>query len=266
MHAVNPIGIFDSGVGGLTIARELANQLPKEKFIYFGDTAHLPYGDKSPELIQKYASDITQFLLQYKVKAILIACNSASAVANDAVLKASKNKLPIFNVIDPVVDYIANSGIERVGIIGTKATINSGVYSERLAEKAPGSIIKLLSTPLLAPLVEEGFYNSEISKLVIKKYLDNPKLKDIQAIVLACTHYPLLKNDIQEYYGGKVEVIDPSVIVSNYLTEMLKEIGMISNYGNFQFDCFVSDYTEGFANSAKMFFGDNVKLEIANQF
>jgi glutamate racemase len=185
------IGIFDSGIGGLTVARQLANLLPSENLIYFGDTAHLPYGDKSTAAIQAYAIKICNFLISREVKAILIACNSASAAAYELVKEYVGSKALVFNVIDPVVDFVCNQYPGKtIGLIGTKQTVNSKVFERKILEKNSGITLKSLATPLLAPMIEEGFFHNNISWNVIENYLVNPQLENIHALILACTHYP----------------------------------------------------------------------------
>jgi glutamate racemase len=173
-----PIGIFDSGIGGLTVAKAIIDYLPDEKIIYFGDTAHLPYGDKSKDLVKSYAVAITDFLINVqKCKCIVIACNTASAAAYEYLRDFYKGKVPIFNVIDPIVEsVIADDEIKKVGIIATKTTVNSNVYREKFFRRKPSLQYTALATPLLAPMIEEGFYNNKISHTVIHNYLEQNKL------------------------------------------------------------------------------------------
>jgi len=187
-----PIGIFDSGIGGLTVANAIQRLLPNESLVYYGDTAHLPYGDKSKELIAHYAVTITKFLLnEKKCKAIVIACNTASAAAYEALRDAYKGSVPVINVIDPMIEeVIADENIHKVGIIATKTTVTSGVYQEKFSRRKPNLQHSALATPLLASMIEEGFYNNTISEAVLNEYLSNPALAQIDGLVLACTHYP----------------------------------------------------------------------------
>jgi glutamate racemase len=167
----SPIGIFDSGIGGLTIAHALKKKLPNENIIYFGDTEHLPYGEKSKLAIQNFSKRITQFLMEKKCKTIIIACNSASSVALQSVKEIAKN-IPVFNVITPVVTKVTQQCSEfNIGVIGTKATIQSNIYEREMKSICPIAKVSSLATPLLAPMIEEGFINEDISHTVITNYL-----------------------------------------------------------------------------------------------
>ena len=173
-----PLGIFDSGIGGLTVASAINELLPKEQIVYFGDTAHLPYGDKSPESIRKWAIAISDFLMTYDCKVILIACNSISSVAYDLIKSHIGNKAIVINVIDPVVQYVCDQPkLKSIGVIGTKATIKTDIYSKKIKGLKKSLNVSSLATPLLAPMIEEGFFNNKISKTIIHDYLSRPKLK-----------------------------------------------------------------------------------------
>lgn len=258
-----PIGIFDSGIGGLTVARALKNILPRERIIYFGDTAHLPYGEKSTASIQAYSVKIADVLLKAQCKLILIACNSASAAAFELVKAYVASKAGVFNVIDPVVNYLReNHAGHKIGLIGTKQTVNSGAYHQKI--DALGEEIELvaLATPLLAPMIEEGFYKNEVSQVIIKSYLDHPALQQLQGLILGCTHYPLIKADIREYYGDKVEVIDGSEIVAKATRSFLELHNLVNISDSGEKDRFlVSDYTPSFEHATRLFFGKEVNLE-----
>ncbi|MBD8491228.1 glutamate racemase [Echinicola sp. CAU 1574] len=262
MTASSPIGIFDSGIGGLTVARAIKKVLPNEQLIYFGDTAHLPYGDKSTASIQAYSVKIADVLLKANCKMILIACNSASTAAFELVKAYVASRATVFDVIEPVVEYVKDhhSG-KKVGLIGTKQTVNSGVYRHKIEALNKGIIFKALATPLLAPMVEEGFHNNDISEVIIKTYLDDEELEGVDALILGCTHYPLIKPQIDEIYQGKVEVIDSSEMVAEATKAYLIDEGLI-NKGEKAKDRFlVSDYTPSFENTTKLFFGKEVNLE-----
>jgi glutamate racemase len=263
--AQQPIGIFDSGIGGLTVARDIIKLLPAESIIYFGDTAHLPYGDKSQELIKSYSETITDFFLQKKkCKCVVIACNTASAVAYEY-LRILHQHIPIINVIDPIVEsVVTDNNIHHVGIIATKTTIASGVYQEKLFRRKPALNLSALATPLLAPMIEEGFYNNNISETVIHNYLKRPTLKNIDALILGCTHYVMIKNEINNYYGGKVKLFDSIDIVANKLKKILENEMLLNETKTHEHEFFVSDYTESFAKSAKAFYGENIILEKLN--
>jgi glutamate racemase len=260
-----PIGIFDSGIGGMTVAQAIRKALPNERFIYFGDTAHLPYGDKSPDRIRHYAARITQYLLENKCKAIVIACNTASAHAFKTVCDIAGPDVPVINVIDPVANYVAQKFIKkRIGVIGTKGTIASRVYVHRI-EKLNKSL-KVISnaTPLLASMIEEGFYNNKISQTIINSYLSKPNFKNIDALILACTHYPLIRKEIDLYYKKKIEIIDNGEVAAQSLRIELEKRNILSTKPAKSKDLFViSDYTEAFEISTKIFFGEKVALKTA---
>lgn len=261
-----PIGIFDSGIGGLTVANAIKEVLPNENIIYFGDTEHLPYGEKSKEAIQSFSKKIISFLVKKKCKTIVIACNSASSVADNSLQNISKD-IAIFNVIDPVVSEIVKVCAEHnIGVIGTKATIGSGVYKKKITELCSSANVNSLATPLLAPMIEEGFINEEISHTVIVNYLSNPILHNIDHLILACTHYPLIYNDINKYYKGKINVIDSAHIVAKHIENALKENNLLKNLSETEHHFYVSNYTESFEKSAKFFFKEDIKLEEVNLF
>ncbi|MES2520967.1 MAG: glutamate racemase [Bacteroidota bacterium] len=257
-----PIGIFDSGIGGLTVAHAVTSLLPNENIIYFGDTAHLPYGDKSSAAIQAYSIKICNVLLQQKCKVILIACNSASAAAYELVREYVGSKAKVINVIDPVIDYLSNTYSEKtIGLIGTKQTVNSNIYRKKIDALNKGIALKSLATPLLAPMIEEGFFNNNISENIIQEYLRNPELDGIEALILGCTHYPLIKKQIENYYQGKVSVLDTSEIVAKNLKQYLTENQLFNSMNSHIKHFYVSDYTNSFETSTKIFFGEQIHLE-----
>ena len=258
-----PIGIFDSGIGGLTVARAVKKELPNEQIVYFGDIAHLPYGDKSTAAIQAYSIKITQLLLERGCKLILIACNSASAAGYELVKEYVGKRAKVLNVIDPVVDYLREHYRgKRIGLIGTKQTVNSGVYEQKVKALNQNITLQSLATPLLVPMIEEGFFNGEISRKIIHKYLSHPDLNNLEAIILGCTHYPLIKTAIQHYYGSGVEVIDSSEIVARSLNAYLKFNNLHSKKLTGADHFMVSDYTDSFESSTKQFFGQSIHLEL----
>jgi glutamate racemase len=262
MNSSHPIGIFDSGIGGLTVAHAVTKLLPHEHMIYFGDTAHLPYGDKSTAAIQAYSVKICNLLLQQQCKVILIACNSASAAAFELVREYVGSKAKVMNVIDPVIDYLGEHYAHRtIGLIGTKQTVNSNVYRKKTDALEQGIILHSLATPLLAPMIEEGFFNKNISQSIVSEYLSDETLQHIEALILACTHYPLIKTEINNYYEGKVDVIDSSEIVARSLLGFLTEHHLLNRNTLVNRQFFISDYTQSFEASTRIFFGEKVKLE-----
>jgi len=254
----NPIGVFDSGVGGLTVAKSIKTLLPKENLVYFGDTLHLPYGEKSSNSIIRYSKQITEFLLKKNCKAIVIACNSASAHAFEATKEMVPENVPVINVIDPVAKCIkSNYSSNQIGVIGTKATIRSNIYQNRTNPVKIAS----LETPLLAAMIEEGFIQDSVSKAVISAYLERKELKNIDTLVLGCTHYPLLEKEITTYYKNKVSIIDSGKLVALELQKQLSDNGLLNSSPSKNCDeFFVSDYTSSFEKITASFFGSEISL------
>lgn len=265
LSAAQPIGIFDSGVGGLTHVHAVAALLPHEDFIYFGDTARLPYGDKSVETIKIYCQEMADFFLSQACKVILIACNTATAAAYEFMCEYVGDKAHVIGVVEPVVQYIANNfAHKKIGLIGTRQTVNSQVFAKKLAAYNKNIQLSSLATPLLVPVIEEGFYQHQnVVDAVLQAYLDSPQLQNIEALVLACTHYPLLKNRIDHFYQGKVVLIDAPNITAKYLQQFLLQHQLLntqSQLGSRYF--YFSDYTDNFSLLAKYFFGEEIKLEL----
>lgn len=257
-----PIGIFDSGIGGLTVADAIRRLLPSENIVYFGDTAHLPYGDKSEAAIQAYSIKIANVLLRRGCKVIVIACNSASSASYELLKEYVRKDAHIINVIDPMVHWVAGKlRGKRVGLIGTKRTVQSGVYARKIAEATSEIELRSLATPLLAPMIEEGFFNNKISHDVIAQYLNDPVLERIEALILACTHYPLIRKEIQAFYHDKVEILDSSVIIAEALRDHLAVNNLLASHSPTVNHFYVSDYTEAFESSTRTFFGEKVSLE-----
>ncbi|MBE7176000.1 MAG: glutamate racemase [Mucilaginibacter polytrichastri] len=262
MQAKKPIGIFDSGIGGLTVASAIRSVLPNEPVIYFGDTAHMPYGDKSPEAIKYYSLKITKFLIDQGCKAIVIACNTASSLAFHDLQDFLGGHLPIYNVIDPVVQrMVADDRLKRIGVIATKATIDSDIYARKIKDVDPGREVAQLATPLLAPMIEEGFFNNTISQTVIEEYLSSPVLRDIDGLILACTHYPLIRKEIDAFFGGQISIADNGIATAEFLREELGRLDLLNSEAGFTDHFFVSDYTQSFESSTRIFFGDRIRLE-----
>ena len=204
-----PIGIFDSGVGGLTVAREIMRQMPDERLIYFGDTARVPYGGKSRETVLRYARQITRFLISRDVKAVVVACNTATAFALEDLQK--EFDLPVIGVIHPGAEAAAAATKNgRVGVIGTQGTIGSGIYEAVLGQLNPAISVFGKACPLLCPLVEEGWLDDPITIEVIHRYLAELKKQDVDTLVLGCTHYPLLRHQMEREMGPEVALINPA--------------------------------------------------------
>ncbi len=256
-----PIGIFDSGLGGLTVAKAISIALPNEQLIYFGDTAHLPYGDKSKETIIQYSTGIADFLIRQQCKVIVIACNSASANAFAEVVKLTRQRAYVLNVIDPTVDYIVGTEYRKIGVIGTKSTIDSNTYVEKINAKKKGVIVSSMSTPLFVPMIEEGFIFDDISNAIIRNYLSRHEISEIDSLILGCTHYPIIKNQINKFYNFDIDIVDSGKIVANSLQTLLAESELLNNVKKHSGNKFyVSDQTRYFKQIARMFFEEEIEL------
>lgn len=261
LNSNQAIGIFDSGIGGLTVAHAIAHELPKENLIYFGDTAHLPYGDKSKAAIQAYSIKIAHFLLQQQCKVVLIACNSASAAAYELVKEYVGSQAIVMNVIDPLIHYLREHYAgQKIGLIGTKQTVNSNIYREKIESLQKNIILQSHATPLLASAIEEGA-RPKIINALLEEYLAAPSLHNIDALILACTHYPVILEQISNYFQNSIPIIDGSKIVAQALKAQLEIYQLQNKTGQGNKHFFISDYTESFAQSARLFFQEDIKLE-----
>ncbi len=223
-----PIGVFDSGIGGLTVAREIVRQLPSESVIYFGDTARVPYGPKSPDTVRRYSLEIGDYLRNQGVKAIVVACNTATAHALP--LLQERMPLPVIGVVEPG----ARAAVEatrtgRIGVIGTVGTIRSGAYERAITSLAPAATVASRACPLFVPLVEEGWLTADATRLIAREYLAPLSDDRIDTLVLGCTHYPLLKPIIAEMVGASVTLIDSAEQTALELRRLLDERGLSSN-------------------------------------
>jgi glutamate racemase len=277
------------------VAHALSTLLPFEQLIYFGDTAHLPYGDKSRESIVQYSLGIADFLLEQKCKVILIACNTASSNAFDEVRDHVGDRAMVMNVIDPVVHHVcvnASSVLDSegqpiedqvrpstVGIIGTKATIDSGTYERKIAEYLgvllddskeiatvlhPGLNVNSLATPLFVPMIEEGFVFDDISNAIIRSYLSRKEMAGIDTLILGCTHYPIIRNQISRFLNFEVNVLDTARIVAMSVQEQLDTMKLLASGRKGENRFYVSDHTHYFEVIANMFFNEKIKLEKKN--
>jgi len=222
----------------------------------------LPYGDKSAAAIQSYTVKICDLLIKQQCKVILIACNSASSAAYQLAKEYVGSKAKVINVIDPVISYLGGKFENKtIGLIGTKRTVRSNVYQKKLDKLNKNIQLRSLATPLLAPMIEEGYFNNTISEHIIQSYISDQSLIGIEALVLGCTHYPLIKNQINDFYKGKIEVIDSSHIVASHLKTYLdkNDLHRVSETTFNKF--FVSDYTHSFAEATRIFFNEEVNLE-----
>ncbi len=265
----NPIGIFDSGIGGLTVVKELSRLLPNEQLIYFGDTARVPYGTKSKRLVQQYALEDAHFLLQYNVKMIVIACNSASASALPLLQK--KLDIPVLGVVTPgataAVEVTKNT---RIGVIGTSATINSGAYTAEINRLKPEAQVYGQPCPLLVPLVEEGWIDEPVTDLTIQKYLQDLIEKKVDTLILGCTHYPVLEQAIGRVVGPDVNLIDSGRETAKAVKQMLLRKNMMNSGPKEDDDrFFVSDIPAKFEEVGSRFLGralENVQRVDFDQF
>lgn len=220
-----PVGVFDSGVGGLTVAREIMRQLPNENLVYLGDTARVPYGSKSRDNIIRYSRQIIHFLKTKGVKAIVIACNTASALALDVVREESD--IPIIGVVEPGARAALQiTQTKKIGVIGTEATVQSAMYGKIIKGLDPTVSVIGKACPLFVPLVEEGFAKHKVTEEIIDYYLASMKESDIDSLILGCTHYPLLRSRIRAYLGDKIQLVNPAYETAMDLKYILKESGM----------------------------------------
>lgn len=247
-----PIGVFDSGVGGLTVAREISRQLPYENIVYFGDTARVPYGSKSQNTIIRFSEQIIRFLRTKQVKAIVIACNTASALALDAV--KDEFDLPIIGVVIPgaraAVEATTNG---KVGVVGTEATVQSGMYTKVIQGMNPKIEVIEKACPLFVPLVEEGFKEHIVTREIIEYYLESMRNTDIDAMILGCTHYPLLRSKIREYMGDKIQIVNPAYETAMDLKRLLEVEEMANDETtehHSEYSFYVSDAAEKFRKFA----------------
>ncbi len=251
-----PIGVFDSGVGGLTVTRELMRVLPKEELVYFGDTARVPYGSKSRETVTRFSLQDVRFLLSKNVKAVVVACNTASANSLSAMQQAFA--LPIFGVVEPGAAAGARATKNgRIGVIATSSTIASGAYQQEILKKNRAFAVLAKACPLFVPLVEEGWTEEEVTFLTAQKYLTELKERQVDTLVMGCTHYPLLRRCIQEVMGPAVTLIDPARETALLVKEALEEKQLLRQAGTppvHRF--FVSDQTAMFESICRRALGE----------
>jgi len=266
-----PVGVFDSGVGGLTVAREIMRQIPEERIVYFGDTARVPYGSKSKDTIVRYSRQIIRFLKTKGVKAIVIACNTASAYALEAV--QAECDIPVIGVINAgarAAVQATHNG--KIGVIGTEGTVGSGIYTEVMKKLRPGIEVVGKPCPLFVPLVEEGLLHDSVTDEIASRYLSELKGKYIDTLVLGCTHYPLLRSTLRRLMGDEVTLVNPAYETAIELRELLKEQGLnrLSEepFEGDQYQFYVSDLAEKFTDFATSILPNEVretkKIDIEN--
>ena len=248
-----PIGVFDSGVGGLTVAREIMRQLPGERLIYFGDTARVPYGSKSKETITRYSRQIIRFLQEKGVKAIVVACNTASALALPQI--RTEIAIPIIGVVKPGAKVAAETTRNgRIGVIGTEATIGSQIYTRVIHEHNPAAEVIGKPCPLFVPLVEEGWRKDPITEEIARRYLDSFQSSGIDTMIMGCTHYPLLRSTLRRILGESVTLVNPAYETAQSLKALLEEQDLVNDgRGNGevpQYQFYVSDAADKFKEFA----------------
>ncbi|MBO5469175.1 MAG: glutamate racemase [Lachnospiraceae bacterium] len=246
----NPIGVFDSGVGGLTVAREIMRQLPGEDLVYFGDTARVPYGSKSKNTVLKYSRQIVRFLRTKDVKAIVVACNTASALALDDI--AAEIDIPIIGVVKPGAKMaVETTKTGNVGVIGTESTIKSGIYNDYIRELNPDITVVSKACPLFVPLVEEGLLEDRVTDDIVARYLQEMKEYRVDSLVLGCTHYPLIRNAIKRFMGDEVRLVNPAFETAKSLKELLAEQGILNTSRRKpEYEYYVSDGVDKFITFA----------------
>ena len=249
MDAGAPVGVFDSGVGGLTVVREIMRQIPNEKIIYFGDTARVPYGSKSKETVTRFSRQIVHFLQTHHVKTIVVACNTVSAYALEELEK--EIDIPIIGVVKPearVASEVTRNG--KIGVIATPATISSHIYNQYIEEINPKVTIYEKACPLFVPLVEEGLWIDPVTDEIARRYLTELIDLDIDTLILGCTHYPLIRSTLGRIMGGKVTLVNPAYETAIQLRSLLQEKGLLNEnppkLGENQYQFYVSDMAEKF--------------------
>lgn len=262
-----PIGVFDSGLGGLTVVKSIKALLPSESIIYFGDTARVPYGNKSRELIKEYSSEITEFLVKKDSKMVVVACNTVSAMVLSTLKK--NNSIPILGVIAPgVAEAISITNNKYIGVIGTIATVNSEAYNTAL--KALDSNIETISQacPLFVPLAEEGWLEGDVVNMVVAHYLSPLKEKNIDTLILGCTHYPLLKNAIANQFNKTTVLIDSADAVARAVQKQLSDFDLLNNKDEKgSLFCFVTDIPMHFETVGQQFLGSPLdSVQIVHDF
>lgn len=246
------IGIFDSGFGGLTVMNAIRHVLPHENIIYFGDTARLPYGNKSAETIARCSHEIATFLIELKIKLLVIACNTACAYALEHLERDCP--VPVVGVIGPAVEQVMKVSNGNIAILGTRATIASGIYQRHFAQRDPKAQITAISCPLFVPLVEEGYVEHPMTELVAQEYLRPLKHKEVDTVLLGCTHYPLLQSIIQKELGEQVLLVDPALNCADHVKSVLQHKGLVNDQNDLpHYQFYVSDDPEKFRLLGKTF-------------
>lgn len=252
----SPVGIFDSGIGGLTVLKEIAERLPAEDTVYLGDTARVPYGSKSRETVERYAVEVARFLTRHSVKMLVVACNTASAYAIDRLKR--EFSIPVIGVIEPGANAAVQATTSNtVGVIGTEGTIKSSAYCKAIKALNPAVTTRTRACPLFVPLVEEGWSDDEVTRLVAERYLGEFKDNGIDTLVLGCTHYPLLKHTLSAVMGPTVRLIDSAEATAAEVERMLAEMGLLNDEPGHEASrrFYATDSPERFVKVGRLFFG-----------
>ncbi|MEL6539242.1 MAG: glutamate racemase [Bacteroidota bacterium] len=259
------IGILDSGIGGLTIVRAIRQLLPQESIVYYGDTAYLPYGSKPVPTIRARAQRICQMLLLYPCKAIVVACNSAAAVAYGNLSTYVGHQIPVLNVIDPTLQYIAKHlQSKTVGLIGTERTIDTAIYPQRLQTLQLDVQLRTLATPLIVPAIEENYMQGHTDDAVLHDYLANPSLQGIDALILGCTHYPIIKPQIAAFYQKRkrpIDILDATHMTACALQDILGSHQLLDDEKKTEDRFFTSSLNETFPQAAQLILGSAVRVD-----
>lgn len=259
MEKEKPVGVFDSGIGGLTVVKRIASALPEENIVYFGDTARVPYGSKSNATVIEYSLQDARFLMSKNVKAIVVACNTASAIALSELRK--NFNVPVIGMIEPGAKMaVKESKTGRIGVIGTRATVSNHAYSNAIKSLNPDAIVFEKACPLFVPLAEEGWINHKATYDIAEEYLEDLRKLEIDTLVLGCTHYPILAEVIQKVIGDNVKLIDSGIASAEVVKQEIDRIGLKTNsFGIGYQDFFVSDIPTKFTEVAEIFLGNPVK-------
>jgi glutamate racemase len=263
------IGIFDSGIGGLTVVNSVMKTLPGENIIYFGDTARVPYGIKSVETVREYAFQITDFLIRKQVKMIIIACNTVAAAAEMQLIQKCKPlNIPVLGVIDSGAKaaLMQPSVSKKIGVIGTLATVGSGAYEQAIQDLNPEIQVYSKACPLLVPIAEEGWADTDIARQTLEIYLESFKNKNLDALILGCTHYPLFKNQIQVVLNDpNMKIVDSADSIAEKAHDLLQSKNLLNSQETGSFECFVSDKPQRFQHLAELFLGKRInRVEIVS--
>jgi len=263
LSAENPIGLFDSGLGGLTILREVVKHLPNENILYFGDTARLPYGNKSPQAILRFTLENISFMLERKIKYLIVACFTASSHALDTL--EQKLSIPVIGVIQSgLEELMAATQSKRVAILATSSTIKSGVLQSLIQKREPAASVFPIACPLLVPLIEEGLIDHPATQMILHHYLDGLIEKQVDSALLACTHYPLIRGSIQKVLGPHVQLIEPAAACALKVKSWLTSHGLLNlQKRTARRDFYATDDAEKFSRLASLFFGSEIKFPVS---